>query len=242
MNLTPVLKSKFLNAGGTACLPGGKLYTYIAGTTTPQATYTDQGGLTPNANPVILDANGEASVWLDPALSYKFKLTDSSDVVQWTVDAVSGVIASGLPVWNANTTYSQGTVVADSSGYGLLYQSLVASNVNNQLTDVSKWALYPGGRQRATALSADTTLALSDHGCLVRSNSTAAARTHTLPPCSTTPIGYTVKVKDVGSGGFTTSVKGSGTDQIDGAVTWTTTLSQYDSATFRNNGVGYDVI
>ena len=64
-----------------APLAGGKLYTYAAGTTTPLATYTDQGGLTANTNPVILDANGQANVWLGTTGAYKFVLTDRKSVV-----------------------------------------------------------------------------------------------------------------------------------------------------------------
>ncbi len=70
-------------------LAGGKLYSYAAGTTTPQTTYTNAGGTT-NANPVVLDANGEADVWMDPALAYKFILKNSLDVTQWTVDNIPG--------------------------------------------------------------------------------------------------------------------------------------------------------
>jgi hypothetical protein len=81
-------KLQFFDANG-APLVGGKLYSYAAGTTTPQATYTDAGGVTPNANPIILDSRGEASVWLGTAL-YKFKLTTSTDVEVWTVDNVGG--------------------------------------------------------------------------------------------------------------------------------------------------------
>jgi hypothetical protein len=97
MNLSPVLKHRYLDANG-APLAGGKLYSYVSGTTTPQATYTDAGGLTPNANPVVLDANGEANIWLDPASSYKFILKDSTDVSQWTVDGVVGLLAPGAVV------------------------------------------------------------------------------------------------------------------------------------------------
>jgi hypothetical protein len=93
MNIAPNLKQRYFDANGNP-LAGGKLYTYQAGTTTPQATYTDSGGGTANANPVILDANGEATVWLDPTLSYKFILADSSDTVQWTVDDVIGLITA----------------------------------------------------------------------------------------------------------------------------------------------------
>lgn len=69
-------------------LAGGKLYTYRAGTTTPLATYIDSTETTPNTNPIILDANGEASVWLGSD-TYKMVLTDANDVVLWTEDGVS---------------------------------------------------------------------------------------------------------------------------------------------------------
>lgn len=68
-------------------LVGGKLHTYAAGTSSSQATYTNSALNVPNANPVVLDANGEADVWLSTD-SYKFVLKDSADVTQWTVDNV----------------------------------------------------------------------------------------------------------------------------------------------------------
>ena len=85
--IAPVPKLQFFDANGNP-LSGGKLYTYAAGTTTPQATYTDSSGNTPNTNPVILDSRGEASVWLSD-LPYKLKLTTSADVEIWTVDNIS---------------------------------------------------------------------------------------------------------------------------------------------------------
>lgn len=85
--LTPVLRQRFFSAAG-APLAGGKIYTYVAGTTTPQATYDDATETSANTNPIILDANGECDLWLGSG-SYKIKLTDSSDVEQWTVDFVN---------------------------------------------------------------------------------------------------------------------------------------------------------
>lgn len=90
-NLAPTLKQSFFDANGNP-LSGGKLYSYQAGTTTPQATYTDQGAGSTNANPVILDLNGQANVWLNPSLSYRFDLYDSSNVLQWSVDDVIGTL------------------------------------------------------------------------------------------------------------------------------------------------------
>jgi hypothetical protein len=99
--ISPQPKLQFFTANGEP-LSGGKLYTYAAGTTTPLATYTDEGGLTPNANPVILNSRGEASVWLDNA-NYKFKLTSSTDVEIWTVDDIDGSAPASLAALAAST-------------------------------------------------------------------------------------------------------------------------------------------
>lgn len=71
-------------------LAGGKVYTYEAGTTTPKATYTTQAGSVENANPVILDANGCADIWLGDG-AYKFVVTDAADAAApfGTVDNIS---------------------------------------------------------------------------------------------------------------------------------------------------------
>lgn len=100
-------KFRAFDANG-APLAGGKLYSYEAGTTTPQDTYTDKGGGTSNANPVILDANGEADVWLADGTNYKFVLKDSSDNTQWTEDNVQmmndGSISTAMIADSAITT------------------------------------------------------------------------------------------------------------------------------------------
>ena len=68
---------------------GAKLYTYETGTTTPKTTWDDSTKGSANSNPVILDSNGEADVWIDStAGAYRFKLTDSDDVTLWTKDGI----------------------------------------------------------------------------------------------------------------------------------------------------------
>ena len=91
--LLPEGKQSFQNSAG-APLVGGKLYTYDAGTSNPRATYQDAAGTTPNTNPVILDARGEATIFWSG--SYKVVLKDASDVTIWTVDNVSGVSSAEL--------------------------------------------------------------------------------------------------------------------------------------------------
>lgn len=83
----PFVVSPYFN-GALPC-NGCLLYTYAAGTTTPLATYTDYTGVTPNANPVVLDSSGYGSVWLGPS-AYKLVLKDSTGVTIKTVDGVVG--------------------------------------------------------------------------------------------------------------------------------------------------------
>lgn len=92
-NLSPLLRQRFFDLNGDP-LVGGKLYSYIAGSTTPVATYTDELGIALNTNPIILNANGECDMWLKDQM-YKFVLKDANDVVQWTVDSVRGASGNG---------------------------------------------------------------------------------------------------------------------------------------------------
>ncbi len=64
---------RFFDYRAVGLSPGAALYTYDAGTLNAAATYTDAGGLSANANPVICDVNGGADVWLNPQ-SYKLRL------------------------------------------------------------------------------------------------------------------------------------------------------------------------
>lgn len=83
-------------------LSGGKLYTYAAGTTTPKATYTTQAASVENSNPVILDSEGRAIIFIEG--SYKFKLTDSSDVPI----GPNGGITDNITSFNASTESNTG--------------------------------------------------------------------------------------------------------------------------------------
>lgn len=80
---------KFVGRDATGiALAGGWLYTYESGTTTPKAAYQDEALTTPHTNPIELDANGEAEVWLDG--EYTIVLEDVDLVQQWTMDDVVG--------------------------------------------------------------------------------------------------------------------------------------------------------
>ena len=75
-------------------LAGGLVYTYAAGTNTPQATYTTSAGSIAHANPIVLDSAGRiptgGEIWLTDAVSYKFVLQTSAAVTIATYDNVTG--------------------------------------------------------------------------------------------------------------------------------------------------------
>ena len=69
-------------------LAGGKVYTYSAGTTTSKATYTTMAGTVANPNPVILDQNGKAKIFLSDG-SYRLQIKDSNDALIDDIDQIS---------------------------------------------------------------------------------------------------------------------------------------------------------
>lgn len=113
----PTPRQQFLDNNGNPCA-GCLLYAFAAGTNTPQNTYADVTLATPNANPVVLDSAGRATVFLDTRLTYKFSLNTAADVPIWTVDSVDAV-PSALNVevsGVAGETLAQRQIVYLSSG------------------------------------------------------------------------------------------------------------------------------
>lgn len=123
VSLSPIAGAgwQFFDNNGVP-LAGGKLYTYAAGTTTPQTTYSDISGSTPNANPIILDSagriSGSSEVWLTNGVAYKFVLKTSADVQIWSADNVSGIndfSSLTLIIYNATGTGSNVTFTLASA-------------------------------------------------------------------------------------------------------------------------------
>ncbi len=95
VNLSPVggVAAQFFDNNGVP-LSGGFLYTYAAGTSTPQATYTSSNGGTPQANPIVLDSSGRVpsgEIWLTDGLQYKFVLQNANAVLIGTYDNIIGI-------------------------------------------------------------------------------------------------------------------------------------------------------
>ena len=102
---------QFLDNNGSP-LSGGLLYTYQAGTALAANTYTSASGVTPNSNPVVLNAAGrvQGEIWLTQGQAYKFVLKTSTGVTLGTYDNVPG----------ANDPTSIYAALAASSGSSLI--------------------------------------------------------------------------------------------------------------------------
>ena len=122
----PAPKYRAFDSNGIP-LAGGKLYSYQAGTTTPIATYTTRAGTVANANPVVLNANGEADVWLAPNTLYKLELRNSAGVVQWTVDNLPATpdltslntFENGITVTQSDTNAPGASIVGNGTAPGV---------------------------------------------------------------------------------------------------------------------------
>jgi hypothetical protein len=111
-------------------LVGGKVYTYVPGTSTPKDTYTTYAASVANTNPIILDTRGEAAIYWTG--DYDVVLKDANDVVIWGPERLNqpetlgvadtlradlalttpGSKGAGLIGYSVSSTYVAGTVGA----------------------------------------------------------------------------------------------------------------------------------
>ena len=137
VNLSPIGNGfQFFTTTGLP-LAGGYLYTYQAGSTTPLATYTDNGGTISNTNPIQLGTDGRppAEIWLTYGFNYKFVLADSTNAVIQTYDNLYGIIGvqatSGATIPAGLISMWSGSIGSIPSGWYLCD----GSNGTPNLTD-----------------------------------------------------------------------------------------------------------
>src|SRR4051812_49138624 len=95
---SPIGNSQQLSTTG-APLSAGTITTFQAGTSTPQATYTDNAGSSPSVS-LTLNTYGLPSspVWLLGGQAYKFVIKDSLGNTIRTLDNVTGINdTTGVP-------------------------------------------------------------------------------------------------------------------------------------------------
>lgn len=139
-------------------LSRGKVYTYQAGTNIPQATYTNSDGNIPLTNPIILDENGSAEVWLGPA-AYRFEIFDENDVLQESVDNVNAqtgftsvVTVSNLAalrdveVGSVSLVYVESHTSVNDGGQGYFYFDGSSDGIDNDGTIITPSSAPSTGR------------------------------------------------------------------------------------------------
>jgi hypothetical protein len=126
--------AQFFDNNGNV-LSGGKIYTYAAGTTTNQATYTSNSESAFHTNPIILDAAGRVpsggEIWLTLGIGYKFVLQTASNVLIATYDNIPSSAQPPAANDADSIMYEQGyTVTAGSFVVGKIYRIVSVGTTN----------------------------------------------------------------------------------------------------------------
>lgn len=113
MTLVPLydLTQQFNNKNG-AILVGGRLYVYYVGRTELATTWADEDAAAQNTNPVLLDNNGRAPVFVDDSYSYTLVVCDRAGTELFSQDITPGGAGSvgGRIVYHDETLSGAGTV------------------------------------------------------------------------------------------------------------------------------------
>lgn len=111
--LLPNAKQTFTGPNGTP-LSNGSVYFYIPSTSTPKATYQDAAQTILNANPVVLDANGQAIIW--GSGTYRQVVYDANNNLIWdqiTEDTGGGLLGNFTDkVYLAGADFTPGTTAS----------------------------------------------------------------------------------------------------------------------------------
>ena len=239
---------QFLDNSGDP-LTGGLLYTYAAGTTTPETTYTTINGATPHSNPIVMDAAGrlESEVWLTGDVAYKFVLRDSAGALIGTYDDIYGindVSATGVPWADVTGTPTSLGGYGITDGLPAATAALLYAPINNAaLTGTT--TIQDAGASPFTAgyldvpqnlKTANYQLVLADRGKSVVMN--GSSLTLTIPANSVVPfpIGAAIVVINVNASSLSVAITTDTLTLVNSTTTGTRTLARNAMATLIKVG------
>lgn len=136
-------------------VPGGLVYTYVAGTLTPQASYLDTNG-TANTNPVVLDSSGKGVIVLDG--EYRIIMTDSEGNPIFDQDNISSEEVEEF-INCRDATFVSGTTFTMVGDQTSNYQVDRAVKIDNNPAiaySLADSVSYSGGTDTTTVVLADS--------------------------------------------------------------------------------------
>ena len=115
-------------------LSGGRIHTYVHGTNIRAMTYQDAKRTARNTNPIILNARGEAAIYLDEGVAYKFVVQDADGATIMTQEPVYGAVWPNPDEWPDNATLayrymSEAKAAAESIGVIKFYDTYAQAQV-----------------------------------------------------------------------------------------------------------------
>jgi hypothetical protein len=148
--LAPMIKFRYTNNNGFA-LANGKVYTSVSGTNTPLETYADPNGDAFNTNPVILDARGEADIWLQPGKKYRFTIKDSNDALIDITDKIIGASPAAVDPGAISILAYGADPTGETDSSSAIQAAMVAAS------DVKSFIYVPAGTYKITGTLSNAT-------------------------------------------------------------------------------------
>lgn len=242
--LSPLFNDAQFDSDG-APLVGGKLHWYQAGTTTPSAVYTDATGATSHANPIILNARGEAlsPIYLDDSISYKAVLTDSDDAVIRTIDGIEGISSPSGDAQSEWVVFAGPPTFVDADEFSVAGDQTAIFHVGRRVRlslsgstlcgtiAASSYGVATTIQVTLDSGSIDGTIASVAYGVLSASNSSVPGGP--LASWTYTPTGYTGTNTTAVTPGNCTYMRVGNIVTVAGVITATVTTGSDTATTFR---------
>lgn len=210
-------------------LGGGSIAFYVTGTTTPTTTYSNRSLSTPNQNPLPLDSAGrpQTEIWLDPTITYKCVLADSTGAVIKTADPVvdpAANISAALQVTagnpNSQIAGTAGTVggLSSSMAYDITNQILYVCTTTGTASSAVWTAVGAAITGNEDVRTTTHTVVAADVGRIQTANS-ASAINFPLTQAATIGASKLFGFKNIGAGTLTLTPNAGAGDLIEGAAT-----------------------
>jgi len=212
-------------------LAGGLIYTYQAGSSTPLVTYTDNGGTTANANPIVLDSSGRVpnEIWLLNGYSYKFIIQSASGASLISLDNLYGILQNAPAVTN---TVPSGLIAIWSGSTGSIPSGWLLCNGSNGTPDLRDSFILGAGNNYAVGATGGSTDAI-----VVSHTHTATSTSTVTDPGHFHSIGVESAAAGASSGKYDLN-NPTGTVNTNSAVTGITVATSTTNATAGVSGSG----